>query len=68
MAGTPYTRTFSRAMQTLGGEEKLAAALGVPLEDLRSWMRGEAVPPVQIFNAALDIVASGRAPEDGEGS
>lgn len=69
-AGTPYTRTFSRAMQALGGEDKLAAALGVTLEALRSWMRGDAVPPVQVFNAALDIVARGwasRPVDDAEG-
>ena len=69
-AGTPYTRTFSRAMQALGGEENLATALGVTLEALRSWMRNDAVPPVEVFNAALDIVARGRVSrpvEDAEG-
>lgn len=57
---TPYTRTLQRAADTLGGYERLARALGVTLAQLRLWTTGVEVPPIEVFTAALDIVAAGR--------
>lgn len=57
---TPYTRTLQRAASRLGGDERLAQALGVTLAQLRLWSTGAETPPIEIFAAALDIVADGR--------
>jgi hypothetical protein len=62
-ADTPHTRTLRRAAEALAGEERLAKALGVSIEKLQSWLRGDEVPPMRVFGEALDIVASGHPPE-----
>ncbi|HET7668933.1 MAG TPA: hypothetical protein VFK84_00875 [Burkholderiales bacterium] len=54
---TASIRTLRRALATLGSEEALAAALGVSVVDLSSWLSGERVAPGDVFMAALDIVA-----------
>lgn len=65
-ADTPYTRTLRRAADALGSENRLADALRVPAAKLQAWLLGDEVPPMQVFSAALDIVASGRASEGGK--
>ena len=54
---TPRMRTLQRAVQTLGGEERLARALGVSLAQLVEWLAGAAHPHDAAYFAALDIVA-----------
>jgi DNA-binding transcriptional regulator YiaG len=54
---TASIRTLRRALATVGSEERLAAALGVSVVDLSSWLSGERVAPSEVFMAALDIVA-----------
>jgi len=56
---TPVGRTLQRASEILGGEEVLAAKLGVTPDDIRAWILGERTPPYAIYLAALDIVARG---------
>ena len=56
---TVYTRTFRRALETLGGAQQLARALGASVEEVESWVCGAAVPPPGAFLAAIDIVARG---------
>ena len=58
-AESSHTRTLQLAAQLLGSAEALAAELGVALEMLQAWMRGEATPPFSVFSQALDIVARG---------
>ena len=53
---TVYTDALSRAAVAMGGEERLAAALDVPLRDLRCWMHGEPRPSTQIYHKALDLL------------
>ena len=53
-----YTRTMHRALQTLGGAETLARALGASVREVEAWMAGQAVPPTGVFLKAIDIVAS----------
>lgn len=58
---TPYTRTLARAARAVGGEVKLAQMLKVPEAQLQAWLEGREAPPLQVFSAALDIVAKGPA-------
>jgi len=53
-------RTLSRALQDLGGETELARVLGVSVEALSRWLRGEEALPPTIYLRALDLVATGR--------
>jgi hypothetical protein len=57
VSDTASIRTLRRALVTLGSEERLADALGVPVADLAAWLAGERVAPGEVFMAALDIVA-----------
>jgi DNA-binding transcriptional regulator YdaS (Cro superfamily) len=60
MAGdTPYTRTFIRAIETLGDIERLATALGTSVTVVELWVAGRANPPPSVFLRAIDIVADG---------
>ena len=54
---TPKIRTLVRAVQVLGGETRLAAALGVSSEALAEWLSGAVCPHDDAYFAALDIVA-----------
>lgn len=59
MGHTPQVRTLHRAAEILGGEQRLAALLGVRLSQLAQWLRGECDVPAKAFFAALDVVARG---------
>lgn len=54
---TAYTRTFRRAIETLGSAERLAGALGASVADIEAWAAGFADPPPGKFLQAIDIVA-----------
>ncbi len=54
---TAYTRTFRRAIETLGNAERLAAALGASVAEVEAWAAGLAIPPTSVFLQAIDIVA-----------
>jgi hypothetical protein len=57
---TVYTRTFRRAVNTLGGVERVAKALGATATEIEAWAAGIAVPPPGAFLLAIDIVANGK--------
>jgi DNA-binding transcriptional regulator YiaG len=57
MVDDAYTRTFRRAIDTLGSVERLARALGATVAEIEAWTVGTAVPPPGAFLAAIDIVA-----------
>jgi len=57
---TPQMRTLQRALQDLGGEPQLAKVLGVSVEILSCWLRGDEALPPTIYLRALDLVATGR--------
>ena len=59
---TPYTRTFRLAIETLGGAERLANALGASVADIEAWAAGRAHPPASAFLHAIDVVAGRWAP------
>lgn len=55
-----YVRVLRAAATSLGGEEKLAAHLGVRPDQLARWVSGEDPAPFEAFLAGLDVVAHGR--------
>jgi hypothetical protein len=65
---TVYTRTFRRAIESLGGAGKLAAALGATVVEIEAWAAGLADPPPGMFLKAIDVVAhSGYIPSIASG-
>ena len=62
---TVYADTLTRASAAIGGEERLAAALRVPLADVRGWLQGKAYPPTAIYQQALDLLIGVGRPEGG---
>ena len=59
-----YTRVLHRACQMVGGVEKLAARLRVPVPTLFRWLDGEGEPPTPVFLKAVDIVMPAWSDED----
>ena len=57
---TPQMRMLQRALQDCGGEAELAKVLGVSVEVLTCWLRGDEALPATIYLRALDLVATGR--------
>jgi len=55
---TPHIRTLRRALQALGTEERLAAALEISVADLEAYLHGKKPLPHAQFIDALDIVAN----------
>lgn len=53
---TVYADTLVRAAVAVGGETRLAAALHVPLADLRRWLHGEVYPETEVYQKALDLL------------
>lgn len=60
-----YTRTLRLASRTLGGDERLAASLGVGVHEVMRWSCGTEIPPFAAYCLALDIVAAGPYAEPG---
>jgi hypothetical protein len=63
---TVYTRVLHRACQLVGGVERLAARLRVPVPTLFRWLDGEGEPPTTIFLKAVDIVMPAWTDDDEE--
>jgi hypothetical protein len=59
-----YTDTLLRAASNLGSSQELASRLRVPHDQLRKWMRGEDVPPIEIFLRAVDLIEEHHKPAD----
>ena len=60
------TRVLQRAARVVGGYGELQARLDASRDDMASWIRGAAMPPVQIFVKLVEILMEvgelGRAP------
>ena len=54
---SPQIRTLRRALETLGADE-LALALQISVDQLDSYLKGEALLGNDVYLKALDIVAS----------
>jgi DNA-binding transcriptional regulator YiaG len=62
-----YTDTLLRAASSVGSSHELAALLGVTHDQLRKWMRGEEVPPTEIFLRAVDLIDKHYKSDDSAG-
>ena len=51
-----YARTLQKAADLIGGREKLARRLRVPVAELETWIAGGATPPISTFLRAVDLV------------
>ena len=60
MTDDVYTRTFRRAIETIGDPRELARMLGASAEEIEAWSTGSEVPPPGAFLAAIDIVSQRR--------
>jgi hypothetical protein len=53
---TVYADTLSRAAMAVGGEQRLATALHVPVRDVRRRLHGKEYPSTEIYQKALDLL------------
>ena len=61
MGNAPLTvqaRALRRAADILGGKAKLRAVLHVPMPSLEQWLDGTALPPMDVFLKAVDILSA----------
>ncbi len=61
MGNAPLTvqaRALRRAADILGGKDQLRAALRVPMASLEQWLDGKALPPMDVFLKAVDIISA----------
>ena len=54
---SPQMQTLSRALADCGGEAPLAKKLGVSVEVLSGWLRGQDVLPANLYLRARDLAA-----------
>jgi hypothetical protein len=68
MPASVYSRTLQKAADLLGGRNKLARMLRVPMKDLEAWIADEAKPPLNVFLRVVDLVIDdgGPAPSTGD--
>ena len=59
-----YTRVLHRACQIVGGVERLARRLRVPVPTLFRWLDGDGEPPTPVFLKAVDIVMPAWSEDD----
>ena len=55
-----YIRTLHDACLILGGEHKLAAYLGVGVEEVAAWLNGRGRPSDDVFLRCIDLLQSRR--------
>jgi hypothetical protein len=51
-----YIQSVEDAADIAGGYDRLAAALGVSIDQVRSWSAGRAIPECTLFLRLIDIV------------
>jgi len=56
----PHITTLRQGLEIVGDRKSLARALTITVEELDMYMKGAAVLPVPIFNAALELVVRSR--------
>ena len=67
MAFSVYSRALNRAMELVGGREKLAKILHVTAADLEQWIADRAKPPRDVFLRVVDLILDETASADGGG-
>jgi len=67
MAASVYSRTVQKAVELLGGRDRLAKVLQVPRAELDRWIADEAKPPREMFLRVVDLILDESAPPRGAG-
>jgi len=56
VAASVYSRAIQKAADLLGGRDRLAKVLLVPIADIDKWIADKAKPPREVFLRVVDIV------------
>ena len=67
VTATVYSRALLRAAELLGGREKLARVLRVPVSEIHKWIGGEAKPPREVFLRVVDLILDETGPASDAG-
>jgi hypothetical protein len=62
VAASVYSRAIQKAAELLGGRERLAKVLFVPVAEIEKWIADKARPPREVFLRVVDIVLDEGAP------
>jgi hypothetical protein len=62
VAASVYSRAVQKAADLLGGRDRLAKVLLVPVTEIEKWIADEARPPREVFLRVVDIVLDEAAP------
>jgi hypothetical protein len=62
VTATVYSRALLRAAELLGGREKLARMLRVPVSEIDKWIGGETKPPREVFLRVVDLILDETGP------
>lgn len=65
VTATVYSRALLRAAELVGGRDKLARLLRVPLSEIDKWMAGDAKPPREVFLRVVDLILDETGPAGG---
>jgi len=60
-----YSRALLRAVELLGGRDKLAKVLRVPEDEIERWIGGDAKPPREVFLRVVDVILDETGAGDG---
>lgn len=61
-----HSRALQRAAELLGGREKLAHFLAVPLADITRWIAGTAKPPQPLFLRVVEFIIDETTPPESD--
>ena len=67
MLATVYSRAVRKAAELVGGREKLARALQVPLAEIEKWIADKGKPPREIFLRVVDLIIDDAGVADASG-
>ena len=56
-----YSRAVRKAAEMVGGRERLARTLQVPLSEIEKWILGEKKPPRELFLRVVDLIVEDSA-------
>jgi hypothetical protein len=56
VAASVYSRAIQKAADLLGGRDRLAKVLLVPVSEIEKWIADKARPPREVFLRVVDIV------------
>lgn len=62
MAASVYSRAVQKAADLLGGRQRLAKVLSVPIDEIDSWIANKTRPPREVFLRVVDIVLDESGP------